>query len=232
MTECSAVEFRDRGCYLDAHDTAVIADLHLGRGHRAGVAAPIETADDLERRLSELLDHWSPARLILAGDVLDAFDTIPPGVTSRLDRLIETIHESGAEPVFLAGNHDTMLQSLVDEVSHTVELDETVVLHGHEHVAISGEQYIVGHQHPALRIEGVKRPCFLTGPGPSSSSVVILPAFSRTLRGTVMNRRAAADADSPFLTTDTFDQFRPIVWDEAAEETLSFPPFGSLRSFL
>lgn len=233
MTEIPGVELRSRGLYLRDHRTLVVADLHIGRGFSAGVELPVDDAVTIDTHLEALLEHWNPRQVVLAGDVLDAFQTVPPGVQSRLESLIESIAACDASLEVLAGNHDVLLPSLVDEtVRDDLRLGETIIAHGQAPVQEDAERYIVGHQHPAVRIEGVKRPCYLVGPAPNGGTVIVLPAFSPALRGTVMNRRRECDIDDSLLPDGALDRFRPVVWDAAAEEALWFPAFANLRPFL
>lgn len=233
MQEIPGIRFRHRGIYLETTDTVVLSDLHLGRGYRAGIDAPFESADDIEFRLDELLTEFSPQNVVLAGDVLDAFTTVPYGIEARLRGLIERIEQAGSRTIFLEGNHDPMLETLLDiPVSKTHECGDTLIAHGHTDLPPGYSRYVVGHVHPAIRIEGVKRPCYLNGPAPTSGKVIVLPAFARSARGTVMNRRLVSETESPFLSNVTLDDFRPVIRDERTDETFIFPVFSSLRPFL
>ena len=223
--------FAYRGLYLRDCGTLVLADLHLGRGHRAGVHAPIGAASAVRERTERLLSRFEPTTVVLAGDVLDAFETVPPGVPDRLDTLLGMIRDAGARPVLLAGNHDGLLAALVNEpvcASHRV--GETVIGHGHEALP-SAERYVIGHVHPALRIEGRKRACFLVGPAADGGELVVLPAASDAVRGTVIRRRRAF-GESPLFPSDRVGAFRPIVHDESADETFVFPRLDRLWGFL
>lgn len=233
MTLPDTVQAAHRGLYLERADVLVIADLHLGRGHSAGIDVPLGDAGDLDDRLARLLERFSPATVVIAGDLLDAFDTVPPGVHERLSRLCDAIERTGATIEFLAGNHDTLLSQLTDrDIRDEYVRDETVIGHGHQPLSGDIDLAVIGHVHPAIKIEGVKRPCYLVGPGRSGTQVIVLPAFSRAVRGTVMTRRAGSEIDVPIISTSSFEAFRPVVRDEAADETLAFPPFATLRSFL
>jgi hypothetical protein len=91
--------------------------------------------------------------------------------------------------------------------------------------------YLVGHDHPAISIEGRKRPCFLYGPDSyRGGDVLMLPAFSRLAAGATVNGMRTSDFQSP-LVTDA-DALRPVVYDPDREEALSFPPLGEFRRLL
>ena len=92
-------------------------------------------------------------------------------------------------------------------------------------------RYVVGHDHPTIEIEGVRRPCLLYGPDAyRGADVFVLPAFTRLAPGAVVNRMRADDFQSPVVTDA--DALRPVVWDEEAGETLAFPPLGEFRRLL
>ncbi len=111
------------------------------------------------------------------------------------------------------------------------------VLHGHEPPAVDGDDpadpdlYVVGHDHPTIEIEGQRRPCYLHGRGCyRGADLLMLPPFTRLAAGTPVNGMSTADFISP-LVTDA-DLLRPLVHDEAAAETLAFPPLGRFRELL
>lgn len=222
------ITFRDRAVLIE--ETLVLADLHFGRAATSAVEAPIADGADVVTRLVELLDAVTPETVVLAGDVLHAFDTIPPAVESRLAELDERVGDAGAELIVVAGNHDTMLDRIWGgSIADQYRLDgRTVVVHGHERPAVEAQRYVLGHDHPAIEIEGQRRPCFLQGPGgPDGSEVVVLPAFNRFAAGVPVNGMDASDFQSPLVVAA--DPLEPIVRDERADETLRFPPLGSFR---
>lgn len=222
-----------RGVYLPSHDTVIIADLHLGRGFAAGVEVPTDAMGNVDERLGNLLSRFDPRNVIFAGDVLDAFGTIPPGVIDHLDALVASIRATGASVQFLEGNHDTMLSSLVEQpIEEYLVLGDTSVGHGHEELPGDHARYIIGHHHPSLRIDGVKHPAFLVGTIHDGAQLIVLPAFSDSVRGTVMNVRSLNAIDEPLLVDADVASLRPVVIDPEADEPLVFPPFENLRRFL
>lgn len=231
------VEFSDRAAYFPAADALVLADLHVGRDAQSRVELPLGERESLTRRLASLLSTFEPATVVFAGDVLHAFSTIPDGAEETLSELKSLVDGAGANLVVLRGNHDAMLPEAYDgEVREKLRLadGETVVLHGHEAPSADADRYVVGHDHPAIAIEGRKRPCYLFGSEAyQGADVLMVPAFTRLAPGTTINDRWGSDFQSPLLTDGIpFDEFRPIVRDEDAEETLTFPPLGEFRRAL
>ena len=225
---------RDRACYLPAADALVLSDLHVGKAAASNVEFPLGERTDLSERLAALLSAFDPADVVVAGDLLDAFDRVPHGVAETVDRLAATVRDAGADLVVTPGNHDGHLGTVYDgpaPAEHRLADGETVVCHGHESPAEEADRYVVGHDHPAIEIEGKKRPCYLVGEGVyRGADVVMLPAFTSLAAGVTVNGMRAGDFASPLVTDP--DAFRPVVWDADAGEALEFPPLGELRPFL
>lgn len=237
----NGLSLRGRALYVDDADALVVADLHVGRDESSNVELPLGERSDLRERLRGHLDHFRPRSVVFAGDNLHAHGPASAASIERLRELAAACRESGADPVFVAGNHDGNLDELRSEdvrEEYVVEPGDdastdgrTVVCHGHEPPTTDADRYVVGHDHPTIEIEGVRHPCVLFGPGAyHGTDVVMLPAFSRLAPGVVVNGMGSGAFQSP-LVTDA-DAFRPIVFDEDASEALEFPPLGEFRGLL
>lgn len=249
------VTLTERAVYLPEADALVCADLHVGRGAASNVDAPIDEASDVVGRLTGLLDRFDPATVVVAGDLLHSFSRVPRGVERSVDALRAAVYETGAALVVTPGNHDAMLDGVFDgrrQAEYRLDDDETVVLHGHEAPETPAGRYVIGHDHPALSVEGRKLPCYLYGPGvyrvasgdesaldgdepvsadhPDAADVLVLPAFTTIARGTTVNGMRGGDFQSP-LVTDA-GAFHPAVRDERDDETLWFPPLRECRRLL
>jgi putative SbcD/Mre11-related phosphoesterase len=237
--------FCDRAAYFPSEDTLVVADLHIGRDASSGVELPLGERADLLERLDALLGRFDPAAVVAAGDVLHAFDRLPDGAVDTLGAFCERVGDAGADLTMTPGNHDAMLETALDAAAvdtatvtdeYRIETVDAVVVHGHERPDAAGTEqttalYVCGHDHPAIRIEGQRRPCYLYGSGVyENSDVLALPAFSRLAAGAVVNRARRGDLQSPLLADP--GRFRPAVRDEDADETLWFPPLDEFRSML
>lgn len=243
----------DRAAYFPDADALVCADLHLGRDAESNVELPLGERRRVPQRIETLLERFVPDRLVVAGDVLHAFDAVSEPVAASLAAVETAAADAGVELVFVAGNHDGMLETVADAaIVDAVDLGNgTVVLHGDERpsavaegvgadaadsVALAtdiaaADRYVIGHEHPAIVIEGQRHACYLEGPAPApGASVVVLPAFNRLARGTVLNGATRGDPSSPLL--EDVHRFRPAVRDPDAEETLWFPPLSALQPLL
>ena len=243
-------QFRDRAVYLPAEETLVVADLHVGRDAASAVELPLGERTDLTDRLATLLAAFDPREVVVAGDLLHAFDRIPEGVAETVAALGETVADAGAELVVVRGNHDSMLDSVRGELGaggdvaanseedrasvptpEEYRVGDTLVVHGHDAPDETADRYVVGHDHPAIEIEGTRHPCLLYGPGSyRGGDVVMVPAFNRLAPGVTVNEMSARDFQSPLVRN--VDALRPVVWDADSDEALSFPPLGEFRRML
>jgi putative SbcD/Mre11-related phosphoesterase len=226
------VVYRDRALLLG--DTLVVADLHLGKGAASSVELPIGASMDVVDRIETLVADFGPEEVVVAGDLLHSFDSVPDPARKAVESLRETVEDAGVPLVVTPGNHDTMLDSVWDgPTEDEYRIGDTVVLHGHEEPTEDAERYVVGHDHPSIVIEGKKWPCYCYGTGAyRGSDVVVLPAFNRLVEGVRLDGRndPRGVVRSPLIPD--VRQFRPIVRDEDADETLRFPPLGELERML
>ncbi|AFZ72139.1 metallophosphoesterase [Natronobacterium gregoryi] len=223
----------ERAGYFPSANALVVADIHLGRAVASSVDAPIDDGKDVRDRLAGLLECTDAATVVVAGDLLHSFDRVPRGVERDLEALASTVDERGADLVVTPGNHDTMLEDVFDgSTADEYRLDdETVVCHGHEPPETDADRYVVGHDHPALSVDGRKLPCVLYGPDVyNGADVLVLPAFTRLAGGATVNGMTARNFQSPFVTDA--DAFYPAVQDGEVGETLWFPPLGECRELL
>jgi len=222
--------FDGRGVLLG--DTLVVADLHVGRGTGGDLEFPVGSGTDMVERFAGLVDRHDPDEVVVAGDLLHSFRTVPRTVSDTVAGLKRACRDTGARLVVTPGNHDTMLDSAWDgPTADTHRVGDTVVCHGHVDPETAADRYVVGHDHPTIEIEGQRHPCYLVGEGQyGGHEVLMLPSFNRLNAGVEVNGMSAGDFQSP-LVTDA-DRLRPVVWDENRRETRIFPPLGEFREML
>jgi putative SbcD/Mre11-related phosphoesterase len=224
------VEFARRAAYLPAADALVFADVHAGRDAASDVALPLGEREDLLERLRAHLDRFEPARVVVAGDLLHVHGSVPEGVRETVAEVERAVADAGASLDVLRGNHDTLLEAVDVDADDDVELgDGTLVCHGHEAPPEGADCYVVGHQHPAVEIEGQRHPCFLYGPDQyDGADVLVLPAFTRLAAGTPVESLSDGAAVSPLLADPS--GYRPVV--VSGGEALGFPALADLRGLL
>ncbi len=219
-----------RALVLD--DVLIVADCHVGRGTGGELEFPVGSGSEMVERFRDLVERHGPADVVLAGDLLHSFQTVPRTVETTVSGLQSACRDAGARLVVTPGNHDTMLSSVWDgPTEQEYRVGDTVVLHGHEAPEVDADRYVVGHDHPTIEIEGQRRPCYLVGEGQyRGSEVVMLPSFNKLNAGVRVNTMSAGEFQSPLVTEA--DSLAPVVWDEHARETKKFPPLGEFRRLL
>lgn len=231
------MEFRvhDRAVYLPGPDALVCADLHVGRDVTSDVELRLGEHEDLVSRFEALLQRYDPAEAVIAGDLLHSFDRVPTGATGTVRALEGLADDFGCRLTATPGNHDTMLEELwngpIVQEYDLGESESVVITHGHVPPSKSAEWYVVGHDHPTIEIEGVRRPCYLYDRAQfEDAGVLMVPSFSRVPPGVRVNHMSASSFQSP-LVTDA-GRLRPIVFDGDSGETHAFPPLGEFRRHL
>ncbi|NJE49057.1 metallophosphoesterase [Thermococcus sp. 9N3] len=205
----------------------IIADLHLGYEiamAREGFYLP-RVFHEVVGDLKGLIRRERPKRLIINGDLKHSF--IPEWrERAELKAFFEEINPLVEEIVLVRGNHDVgtlWLRELGVEVVDELELGRWKLVHGHK--VVEGERFIIGHEHPAIRLRDevgaiVKVPAFLLG-----EKLIVLPAFSPWAYGNDVLREIV----SPFLRFYRED-FRVLV--PVGNELLDFGRLSSLRTAL
>jgi putative SbcD/Mre11-related phosphoesterase len=227
-----AFTLRDRAVYLPEAATLVCADLHLGKDAASNVELRLGEHEDITDRFAALLDDFAPERVVVAGDLLHSFSSLPRGVLESVQTLERHADRVDAQLVVTPGNHDTRLGAVwKGETADEVTAGDWIVTHGHRPPESQAAGYVVGHDHPTINIEGRRRPCYLWGEGAyRGADVLLLPSFTKLAAGVEVNRMHAGDFQTP-LVRDA-DLFRPLVWDDDAGEVLEFPPLGEFRTLL
>jgi len=227
MHALSGVTFHDRAVVID--DVLIVADLHVGRGAASNVELPVGEGADMVERFEALCERFDPSEVVIAGDLLHSFQTVPGPVRETLQGLRSAAKAVDGQLVVTPGNHDTMLDVVWDGPTEAeFRHGETIITHGHVEPASEAERYIIGHDHPTITIEGQRRPCYLAGDAIyEGAELIVLPSFNRLVRGVEINGMSTGDFMSPLIRA--VDSLAPTVWDDDAAEALSFPPLGKFR---
>lgn len=226
MDALSGVSLRDRAAVIE--ETLVLADLHVGQAAMA-VELPVGAGEAMTDRLEALVAAVEPTTVVVAGDLLHSFQGVPEGVGRTLGVLRAVVREADAELVVVPGNHDTLLDALWDgQTAPAYRIGETIITHGHVEPERPAKRYVIGHDHPAITIEGNRRPCYLGGDAVyRDADVLVLPSFNELVAGVPVNNMTGGEFLSPLVTDP--DAFAPVVRDDEADETLVFPPLGEFR---
>lgn len=175
-------DFR-RAVFLPDTQTLLVSDLHWGKGEtfrRWGIPIPHPVLSGDLARLTELLNEYDPARVMILGDLIH-------GLTGLTPNLLETIHawrQAHPLPMLLVqGNHDRHIRNLTDVIqawdiqATTHPIAEGPFLFSHEPSNELGLFNWCGHIHPTVRLstatDALRLPCFHL-----TATQGTLPAFS------------------------------------------------------
>ena len=104
------LRFDDRALLLG--ETLVLADCHLGKGE-ANVELPIGDTTDVIDRFEALLDAHSPETVVIAGDLLHSYSTIPASIRDAIEALESTARSHDVDLVVLGTHGRTGLDQYV-----------------------------------------------------------------------------------------------------------------------
>jgi hypothetical protein len=161
--------------HVPAHDTLLVADLHLEKGssraRRGSMLPPYDTKATLDQ-LAAVVARYDPGTLIAMGDSFHDVggpERLGPGDREALARLQE-----GRRWIWITGNHDRTISGVVGgEVAAEWRLDAVALRH---EPTTGPEPEIAGHLHPvgkvAMRGRSVRRRCFV-----GDGRRMVMPAF-------------------------------------------------------
>ena len=168
-----------RALFWTQESALVLSDLHLGKTahfRKNGIALPVDLIQEDLRRLSNLILHFKPQKIIIVGDFLHA------GKNSEFELFKEFKTQFPQLKIILVkGNHDRITTSHlldlgIDELYLSYKKGE--LLFSHEKIENTSEFVISGHLHPGVRLKLTtkkyqKLPCYIV-----TDHQLILPAFS------------------------------------------------------
>ena len=167
----------DGALYLPSHQTLVVSDLHIEKGHAQSTAAqlPRYDTDMTLSRLAEIIDKTNPQKCIFLGD---SFHDVE--VAKRLPevyRVILSDLSKGRRFIWIEGNHDPDLPAFLPGESRSdFTLNGLYFTHQVTAETELRNGLISGHYHPKarvnLKLRRISVPCFI-----EDRRHLILPAF-------------------------------------------------------
>ena len=215
--------------WIEKEKVLVINDLHLGYEgelHDKGVLVPKVQYDLIIKEMNKILSVVKPVKIVINGDLKHEFGRISnqewKDVLAFLDYL-------PCEIVIVQGNHDPIVKPIAEKKNVTVvgslEVGDTLIVHGDEVVETSLKRIVVGHEHPAITIvEKSKREkfkCFLKGSF-KGKEIIVVPSFNPLLEGTDVLQGKVL---SPFL--ENLEEFDVFIVSEG--EAFAFGKVKSLQ---
>jgi DNA ligase-associated metallophosphoesterase len=190
-----------RALYWEKERVLVLADMHLGKTahfRQHGIAIPSSVMHHDLDRLSALVLHFNPLKLIVVGDMFHA------GFNRDLDAFYAWRLQFPALDIQLVkGNHDRLSAREYSDLginSCCTELDMHPFYFIHHPKQLSTEYFTIsGHLHPGRMIYGlgrqmIKLPCYIV-----AEQQLILPAFSLF---TGLDTKAPEGDNTYFLLTE------------------------------
>ena len=167
-----------RAMFWEKEKALVLSDLHIGKAahfRKNGIALSNQVFESDLQRLSILIEHFKPEKLVVVGDLLHAGDN------SEVNQFC-TWKEQFLELKFylIEGNHDKISKALdkklcLDFKSERYETEDFIFVHDFNKK--EDKFQISGHIHPGFLINSpikkIKLPCFVV-----SENQILLPAFS------------------------------------------------------
>jgi metallophosphoesterase superfamily enzyme len=174
----------ERSLYFTIERTLVVADIHWGYAdshRRIGNLLPLWGNEEISRRLSLLIEHYRPERMIWLGDSLHT-----SAACAHAEDFLAALPPT-LEVIVLAGNHD---RAWPRANAREYRLGTCHFHHGDRAIQCEpGMIEVIGHLHPALAWSDgaglrLKVPALVEGP-----ARVILPSFSDWAAGVPWNGR-------------------------------------------
>lgn len=168
------------GLYWHERNWLLVADLHLGKAaHFRKAGVPLREGDDQSTldRLTRVMDHFSPDRLLILGDLFHS------DLNRSWDGFVAWCRSRSEELHLVPGNHDRLSERRYRDAGLRVQQEQVVedgitLCHDPVGTNSAGDGYrIGGHVHPGVVLTGtgqqrITLPCFVVG-----SRSTLLPAF-------------------------------------------------------
>ncbi len=177
----------ERAVWWPSAKTLFIADLHLGKAatYRAlGQPVPGGTTHENLARLSALISHHAPQKIIFLGDFLHAAAARTADVLAMLDEW-RALHAE-VKMTLVRGNHDSRAGDPPSRLR--IDVVDEPYLEGPFALCHYPQQHnthfvLAGHVHPVCRLSGrgrdsLRMPCFV-----SEARQATLPAFGEFTGG-------------------------------------------------
>jgi len=207
------------GFLIEDVGVLAIADLHLGYEEvlrEEGLFVSSQYPKIKEMILEMVSDH-SPEILVVNGDFKHEFGEASLQEWVEVRDLIESLLKEEVKLVFVRGNHDNFIVTLMKKYGLPLELEVKIgnclFLHGHRLPSQTAEKIIIGHEHPSILLRDefgtkFKYKAFLIGKY-AGKELVVLPSMHPLATGTVINREKSYM--SPLLKLTGIEEFTPYL---------------------
>lgn len=173
----------DKALYYPAHATLMVADTHFGKGaffRRKGLAVPTGQSQDDLQRLSALIAHFEPQRLVVLGDFFHHRPTPGEPFLAQFPDWLARHGNVRVEAVI--GNHDRHAKGIDIGIAWHATLDIGPFRLCHEPRSVPGLHVLAGHLHPVYSLSAagdrLRAPVFWCRDG-----MTVLPSFGALTGG-------------------------------------------------
>lgn len=192
-------------CFLQLEQgTLVIAELHLGKPQMRDYKLSGKNIRESFDRINSLLRKENPEELIILGDVKEKIGLPPKPLQEKMKKGFRTLLDHVKRIKVIKGNHDGRIEDFLDFERVTFKKKEERVIHGRKVLLFHGHKFfpltpydlaISAHIHPAANIssENLSVPLvkvwasFQLSFSKGEIHWIILPAFSRWIKGIALN---------------------------------------------
>lgn len=169
-----------RAVWWPLQKALIVSDVHAGKSmhfRKSGIAVPKGVMDEDVNRLTQLLNSYQPARLIITGDLFHS------EYNSEMDLFFSLLRAyPDVQITLVMGNHDFYQKVNISstEIEQVTTLRIADIGFTHYPEALSGARYtFCGHLHPGYTVKGIGRqqitlPCYWATP-----HYMVLPAYSK-----------------------------------------------------
>jgi len=173
---------------LIIEDLLVVGDMHIGLEEKLGEAGihVNDLAYSMGKELKQIFEASGANKIALLGDIKESIGYPTKIEQNEIKAFFNEL--SGIEITILKGNHDAHLQEVLEmlglkyEVKKELLLSSAALLHGNAYPsdeALKKRYIIVGHGHPAFKINGNVEKVWLVAKSKKlKSEFIITPAFN------------------------------------------------------
>jgi len=183
--------FKIEGSLLAFGNTGVVSDLHLGFSDYLSGKGILSYFDE-SKKLLELAAGCKKnkiKRLILNGDILHDFSKLNRRTEKKLSDFIENLEKNKIKAWFIEGNHDTLLRFFLEKrglkAKRSISIKDVFITHGDKLLKVPEKArfIIIGHEHPAVKVEGKLFKAYLISRY-KGINLIVMPSFFDFRQGT------------------------------------------------
>ena len=172
----------------------VINDLHIGYEqalHNKGILVPRFQLKEILKLIENIFKKINPQTIIINGDLKHEFGRVLQQEWKEISKFLDFLLEKCDEVIIIQGNHDPVIRPIAlkknVKVVKDFRIEDVLIIHGDELVETDAKRIIIGHEHPAIKIQDhgkwEKYKCFLKGRW-KGKELIAVPSFNPLIEGT------------------------------------------------